>query len=179
MKKLLLASLVLMIFSTSIVVFNISCNKESDAQPQIPSNCVGPQPTLRFKGNGVLYECKGVNDSRVGWAGYPFWSSSILIFDNYGFSIFPTTPNKVGGFVKIASLSAGTFTNTDNVFNFPDLKYRWELNPGSLVFIITSKNNGYASGTFSGKLPAGNSANAMGPEMKITEGVFTNIPFFE
>ncbi|MFN5334566.1 MAG: hypothetical protein ACK5BV_05205 [Bacteroidota bacterium] len=190
MKKVLLGSLVLLMFSASIVLFNISCNKESDAQPQSQSNCVGPQPTLRFKGNGVLYECKGINDSRVGWAGYPFWSKENsfqtydLSFSNYDddynvFANFPNTANKVGGFVTIKSLSIGTYTNSDNVFVFPDLNYRWELNPGSLVFIITSKNNGYASGTFSGKFPAGNSANATGPEMNITEGVFTNIPVYE
>ena len=38
MKKLLLGSLVLLIFSASITLFNISCKKESNAQPS-QSNC--------------------------------------------------------------------------------------------------------------------------------------------
>ena len=38
MKKLLLGSLVLLLFSASITLFNISCNKDSDAQPS-QSNC--------------------------------------------------------------------------------------------------------------------------------------------
>jgi Tol biopolymer transport system component len=38
MKKLLLGSIVLLMFSASIILFNISCNKESDAQSNSSSS---------------------------------------------------------------------------------------------------------------------------------------------
>jgi hypothetical protein len=196
MKKLLLGSLVLLMFSASIILFNISCNKESDAQQT--TNCIGPQPILQFKGNGVLYECKGINDARVGWVGYPkIWKSfsSGKTFYNISFSNYktqgdfdnwtynyPATANTVSGWIAFETPTFGisTYTNTDDAIGFDNLDYGYELNKGRLIFTITSMRNGLVSGTFSGILPATATGNYnRGPLMNITEGVFANIPVFE
>jgi hypothetical protein len=157
---------------------------------------VGPQPSLQFKGNGVLYVCKGVNDSRVGWAGYPFFAkeqtpspvSYSLAFSNFKnddwLYSFPNTSNQVTGsiyFLK-TNLNIGTYSNDDMAIDFENLNYHYEVNPNRLTFKVTSINNGLASGTFSGTLPAGPISSFdpnRGPQMNITDGVFTNIPVFE
>jgi hypothetical protein len=199
MKKFLLGSLVLLMFSASIILFNASCNKDSDAQPNSnSSNCIGPQPTLQFKGNGVLYVCKGVNDSRVGWSGYPvIWRGNDsrpfyrLDFCNYKQTVdysgqynvnFPITSNTVGGFIAMstANLSIGTYTSADDAIRFDNLDHEYEANDGRITINITSIKDGLASGTFSGNLPATGTGNFnRGPQMNITEGVFTSIPVFE
>jgi hypothetical protein len=199
MKKLLLGSLVLLVFSASIVVFNISCNKESDAQQT--TNCIGSQPTLKFKGNGVLYECKAVNDPRLGWIGYPgIWKIKSSDRDAYaiGFSNtktnassptwfidFPITQNTVvGGIVFLSSnLSTTTYLSSGNEISFPSKGYKYGGSgfDKSCVINISSIKNGLASGTFTGTLRAGPIGvdDTKGPLMNITEGVFTNIPVFE
>jgi hypothetical protein len=201
-KKLLLASAVMLIFSISIILFNLSCNKPADAQ-QNQSNCVGVQAKLQFKGNGVLYECNAVFDSRVGWVGYPYINKKIeqqgsqptykLAFKNYKnyawsddiswIVNYPATQNTVDGSIYIGStISVGTYTNTNQVIFFEKLVYKYEDIPKCLVVNITSINNGLASGTFSGTLPSGYNGTpnqAAHPQMNITEGVFSNVPIFD
>jgi hypothetical protein len=161
---------------------------------------MGPQPSLRFKGNGVLYECKGVNDSRVGWVGYPrIWKPIetsgqpfyVLGFCNFKQSLdfdasflvnFPSTPNTVGGSITIttSNLNVGTYINSDDAITFDNLNYGYEANSGRITINITSLKSGLASGTFSGTLPASGTGNFnRGPLMNITEGEFSNVPVFE
>jgi hypothetical protein len=108
MKKLLLGSLVLLMFSSSIILFNISCNKDSDAQPNSnSSNCYGtinvtinfpndaPPKTGRFEDNGISFDFESGIMQEGGQKysnGFRYYQS----FDNVG-----TTPQKVFTFKNI------------------------------------------------------------------------------
>ena len=207
-KKLLLASAALIIFSLSIILFQISCRKPATAQSPTPS-CIGPQPKLQFKANGTLYVCNAVSDSRLGWVGFPRFYKNIgpsgsninsfnLNFcntkrlekseDDIGSWVvnFPSTQNTVNAWISfgnnLTSLSVGSYSNNDMGIDFINLNYHYEVNSRSLIFIINSINNGMASGSFSGSLPAGNglpNSTNDGPLMTITEGVFSDLPILE
>jgi hypothetical protein len=62
MKKLLLGSLVLLLFSASIIIFNISCNKESDAQT---TNYVLPPATSSSLGGIIVGNGLSINSNGV------------------------------------------------------------------------------------------------------------------
>ena len=63
--------------------------------------------------------------------------------------------------------------------SFNNDTYRYENVPNSIVLNITSIANGLVSGTFNGVIPAVNNGVSNGPQMNITEGVFSNIPLFQ
>jgi hypothetical protein len=100
MKKLLLGSLVLLLFSASIVLFNISCNKDSDAQPQ-QSNCANTAT--------VIFTVNFPSDApprlgRIADNGIYFWGSDTLA-DNQLYSTDYYQP-----FDKVGSASKKVFT---------------------------------------------------------------------
>ena len=187
-----------------IIVFNLcltSCTPDNPTTTNNQTTTICPQPSLQFKGNGILYVCNAVADSRLGWVGYPSINKNTssgnsynLLFCNKkdlsgGLDMFiwtvnyPVTQNTVNGCINfgpnINSLSTGTYQNIDMVFEFLNLNNHYETNPNALSLIITSVNNGLASGTFSGSLPGGTGTVNNGPQMNITDGVFSNIPVFE
>ena len=198
-KKLLLASASLTIFSLSIILFQISCKKDATAQNST-SNCIGPQPTLQFKGNGVLYTCNAVADSRLGWVGYPRIIGQKNGDSTYGIEFcnkkqweengtwmfdFPITPNLAEGGIdwKIngSVLTQGIYSNKGMALglNYQNSNYHYETNPNCFTVNINSISNRMATGTFSGSLPSGNGSINNGPAMMITDGVFSNLPILE
>jgi hypothetical protein len=189
MKKLLLGSLVLLIFSASIVLFNISCNKDSDAQQQNQTNCMGPQPKFQFRANGKLYICDPVFDKRIGWVqannfdwieGYtPSLSSDE---DNTllsgGFSTVSGADNYINLALSITSTpTVGTY-NENNIES--DCRFEDFDNTGyyrsTHTIKFTRVSNGTADGTFSGTVRTTDTNPVK--TVTITDGVFSNIPIF-
>jgi hypothetical protein len=177
MKKLLLGSLALTIFSISVTLFNISCNKDSDAQPNSNrSNCIGPQPKFQFKANGVLKNCDAVFNPLIGWDKCPIiqyipsdtsWGITGFIgwgqdFEGEGICL------EAGGtpMVKTYENARVQTARINNIFDSAD-----DAN-GSFRIVIESITNNRATGTFSGQLRTSNGSI----NVQITEGVFSNIP---
>ncbi|MFN5334916.1 MAG: hypothetical protein ACK5BV_06995 [Bacteroidota bacterium] len=175
LRQLILGSLVLIMFSASIVVFNISCNKESDAQ-QTNNNCIGPQPKFQFKANGVIKNCDAIFNPLIGWDKCPViqyfpsdtsWTIKGFIgwgqdFDGEGIYL------EAGGapMVKTYENARVVTARINNIFDSVD-----DAN-GSFRIVITSITNNRATGTFSGQLRTSNGSISV----QITEGVFSNIP---
>jgi len=195
MKNLLLGSLVLLMFSASIILFNISCNKESDAQPNSnSSNCMGPQPKFQYKANGKLYICDPVFDKRIGWTqanntfftGYtPSLSSSAVGSTELSGGLTTSSGKEVfiNLFLSINSTpSVGTY-NENNISSdcrFEEFdNYSYSSSTHTITF--TRVSNGTADGTFSGTVKTSSFAGQPNPNktVTITEGVFTNIPTFQ
>jgi len=162
------------------------------------NTAICPQPKLQYKGNGTLYVCNAVPDSRFGWAGYPYFinisDGCVLDFVNYkigprqhgspiSYVNFPATQNKIQGSFYFntpgSTPNIGTYNTVDIALSFNDDTYHYEDVPNSIVLNITSLANGLVSGTFSGVIPAVNNGISHGPQMNITEGVFSNIPVYE
>lgn len=110
MKKLLLGSLVLLMFTSSIVVFNISCNKELDAQPN-QSNCPNTAtviftinfpsdapPPLNHLGDNGIYLLGGSGDKIIEGRDtiYPTYFGYSQSFHNVG-----SAPQKVFTFTNV------------------------------------------------------------------------------
>ena len=175
-----------------------SCTPDTLVTTNTNNGAICSQPKLQFKGNGTLFVCDAIPDSRFGWAGYPFLintsaTNGRLTFINYKKSAyssspiwlvnFPVTQNKVSG-----DFTFNTIGNTPNIGNYSTIEigmsfnndtYRYENVPNSIVLNITSIANGLVSGTFNGVIPAVNNGVSNGPQMNITEGVFSNIPLFQ
>ena len=192
MKKLILGSLVLLMFSASIVLFNISCNKDSDAQQQNQTNCMGPQPKFQFRANGKLYVGDPVFDKRIGWTkvnnyegtnsgdGYtPELSigsdvtllsggyTSASFADNYvNLALSTTSTPTVGTYTENNIISDCRFEDFDNT--------GYTRSTHTIKF--TRVSNGTADGTFSGTVRTVNTTPVK--SVTISEGVFSNIPIF-
>jgi hypothetical protein len=196
---------------TFLYTFLSSCTPDTPDTPVPPTNnsVIGPQPTFQFKGNGTLYVCNAVADSRLGWVGFPRIVKQVnknpingSITSNYDIIIcnkkdiptkysqegaflanYPITQNTVAGtFVfgsNISNLTTGTFQIIDMGIDFINLGYHYEFNPNVITLTITNVNNGLASGNFSGVIPGGSSQINNGPQMTITEGIFSNVPILE
>jgi hypothetical protein len=180
MKKLLLGSLVLLMFSASIVVFNISCNKESDAQ-QTSNNCIGPQPKVQFNANGKTYNGDYKFDQRLGWfIDFDETPSSIMIFNNsMQFTVvtsnvysqmrftFPNITEPTAGTTYTYLVKPGTcyFDNTNGSSE----------NGGTISLTFTRVSGGTADGTFSGAISY---TSPLNQTITITNGAFSNIPVF-
>ena len=190
MKKILLGSLVLLMFSASIVLFNISCNKDSDAQPNpTSSNCIGPQPKFQFKANGKLYVCDAVFDKRLGWVANraPFvYNENIPFLDVYDSesilsgSVYSSSTNSSLTTINLAinttNPSVGTFNET-NVYgecNFDFDDYTYTVHSHTITF--TRVSDGTADGKFSGVTKVASNPNQ---SVSITDGVFSNIPIVQ
>ena len=162
----------LLIFSASITIFNISCNKESDAQ-QTNSKCLGLQPKFQFRINGSIKVCDALYNELIGWDRCPLiqyyddgqtpWKMRGVYsrgsFSNQGISISGAKTAPTVGAILSSSVSG----NIDNQ----------EYVAGNITVNISSISKNRMSGTFSGNIrttPNGNN-------VPITEGVFSNIPF--
>ena len=85
MKKLLLASFILIFFAMSVTLIQLSCSKPVTAQ-NTTTNCVGPQPKFQFKVNNSLYVCDAIFDNRMGWiANHPISTPS-----SFGLEMLPS-----------------------------------------------------------------------------------------
>lgn len=167
MKKLLLASAVLLTFSLSLVIFNLSCNRPAEAQ-QTNNYCLGPQPKLQFKLNGVVQNCDAVFSPLVGWDKCPLLEGAGTTWSLFGFS--GRTLSGDGGFELKLSGSPSIKTYLDSRPRVRDYNTFYEV--GNYTVTITSISNNRASGTFSGQVRnLSGSATA-----QITEGVFTDVP---
>mgnify|MGYP000904971556 CR=1 FL=1 len=196
-KKILLASAVLAVFSLATIFFQISCSKPASAQS--PTNCIGPQPKLSFKGNGVLYTCEGTLNSKIGWINFPYitktnvattyylMAANFKSYHSYDFGdyygAFPSVANKAVFMLAFENQrlnSAGAYnTSVEKVielYNNGALVGSYESQPQSITLTITSVTNGAASGTFNGYV---NPSSGTYPRLNITEGIFTDLPIFE
>lgn len=195
MKKLLLGSLVLLMFSASIVLFNISCNKESDAQPQSQTFCMGPQPKFQFKANGKLYICDPVFDKRIGWTKANNYEGTDAT-DGYTPDLHIGRDGSVIGGGYTSASFADTYINlalkitstptTGIPYNENDIESdcRFEdfdnnnsfYNRSTHTITFTRVSNGTADGTFSGTVRTTNTNPIK--TVTITDGAFSNIPIF-
>lgn len=198
LKKLVLGSLILIMFSASIVVFNISCNKETDAQTS--SNCNEPAATFKYKWNGILYEMNGslTQNAREGslirkeqtydninTSNNPFdlMNGDELTNTKYLYSIHATKNNFYGDEggpileieLRTTSLTAPkTFTSANN--EIKSVYFCHPVNAEGQQFTVTFTKiaNGYADGSFSGTVRTTNGQN-----VQITEGEFKNVKILE
>jgi len=203
MKKIIFSAVVLFVFSLSMIVFQISCNKSSVAQR--PSDCVGPQPKLQFVANGVTYNCDGVWDARFGWVNFPYFIKSIRGVDNtpyynlyaenlnspYAgddpghFNVFPNNQyqcrfyldfNNVAANLTVGSYSVGTQITLYDKVNRTEIGCETGSRPiNTFQFNITRISNGSAFGNFSGYIDCPFNSS---PRITITDGAFENIPIF-
>jgi hypothetical protein len=179
MKNLLLGSLVLLMFSSSIILFNISCNKESDAQPST-SNCVGPQPKVQFNANGKTYNGDYKFDQRLGWTTNEFESTTIQLSNNLmEFYIWSSNYYSRLGlkFPNVSNLTAGTtYTYLAQPGNsYFDNTTGSSEKGGTISVTFTRVSGGTADGTFSGAISYTAPSNQT---VTITNGTFSNIPIF-
>ena len=189
MKKLLLGSLVLLMFSASIVVFNISCNKESDAQPQSQTFCMGPQPKFQFKANGKLYVCDPAFDKRIGWvmanSSIREYYSPDLFSSSQGTELGGGLVTSSGKRVFINLFLSNTSTPSVGTYNENSIQSdsRFEefdnnsYNSSTHTITFTRVSNGTADGTFSGTVRTTNTNPIK--TVTITDGVFSNVPTFQ
>jgi hypothetical protein len=186
MKKILLGSLVLMIFSASIIIFNISCNKDSDAQPNSnSSNCIGPQPKAQLIANGKPYNGDYKFDHRLGWVykeggTYVYLNNNTMIFKFASASpyssmklTFQNISNPVIGTTYTYLVQQGTcyFNELSNSGYTED--------GGSINLIFTRISNGTADGKLSGAISYKRLNTGTSPAnitFAITDGIFSNIP---
>ena len=192
------------LFYSAVVITALlmsSCTPDNPTTTNNQTTTICPQPSLQFKGNGILYVCNAVADSRLGWVGFPRLVNQDNPSNNYsGYNLeftnhkiyseegtwsanYPITQNTVDAYIDfgptVANLTVGNYSNTDMGMGFPNLNYTYETNPNSLNLNITSLTNGLASGTFSGSIPGGTGPLNNGPQMIITDGIFSNIPVIE
>jgi len=195
MKKVLMSAVVMFIFSLSIIVFQLSCNKSSVAQR--PTDCLGNQSKFEFKVNGVLFKCDAVLNNQLGWVGFPYFSKHPSI---NGFSLYATNHNDFDpgnniGRINVFDETQYTcyfhieFSNTQinttgsysstlahiELYNNGTSYNGGEARPQSFNFTISSIQNGLVSGTFSGWVDPNSPSN---PRLNVTDGIFTNVPIF-
>ncbi len=182
-KNLLLGSIVLTLFSISILIFQMSCSQQAPAQTS-NSNCIGPQPKFQFKANGNLYICDAIFDSRLGWVGnvIPYNVVPHIQPDgqNGSYGLTGWVKNASGNtfinfyFPSTNTVTVGTYnsSSSDCQFSFDSHSY----NSGSQVINFTRVSNGTADGTFSGTVQSVMATPTQ--VVTITEGVFSNIPVF-
>jgi hypothetical protein len=190
-KQLLIVSGVMFIFSISFTVFNLSCNKPADAQPQSQTFCMGPQPKFQFKANGKLYVCDPVFDKRIGWVmtnGSEFEGYTPGLFigndgSELGGGLITTSGEEtyINLFLSTTSIpSPGTYNEnnigSDSNFDFDNCSYTGSTH----TITFTRVSNGTADGTFSGTVKTGSFSCQTTPKtVTITEGVFSNVPIFQ
>jgi hypothetical protein len=199
LKKLILGSLVLIMFSASIVVFNISCNKETDAQTS--SNCNEPAATFKYKWNGILYEMNGslTQNAREGslirkeqttnnGATNPFDNANgdPLTNTKYLYSILATKNNYYGDEggpileieLRTTSLTAPkTFTSANNEIKWVYFNHPEEAAGEQFTVNFIKIANGYADGSFSGVVKYNNNGQLI--TIQVTEGEFKNVKILE
>jgi hypothetical protein len=180
MRKVILASASMLLFSFSLMILQMSCKKEANAQSQ-SSNCLSTQPKLQFKVNGALKNCDAIFSDLVGWdkcpileiAPYPqqVGSRNWRISAAYG-----RESAAFGGDADGISIdgntstppTVGTVQSTRCGGKFDGVSYP----QGNITIIFTSISGNRASGTFSGTLR--HEFNGM--TVSIADGAFSNIP---
>lgn len=186
-KKLLLASAVLLTFSASLILFNLSCNKPADAQT--PTNCNEPNTVFKYKLNGTLYDMSGslaLNSKQGAVVRKTYdWRkcnvSQQLACTDYIYSlsatknnVFDDEWNTIVRFWFGSSINVGTYsvsTNTLGVqITFPEY-----MGSTNLTVTITKNQGGYIDGTFSGTLKSSSNQNTY----QLTEGEFKNVKILE
>ena len=172
MKRILLGSIVLIVFSLSIIIFQISCSKSSDAQN--PTNCIGSQPKMQFKWNGTIYNSDAVFDIRIGWATYPY----IKFISSGAGNILSSSNGQSNVFLQLyfpssQNLAAGSYPVTNG--NCACIINGTSYTTGTFTIVINIVANGYAEGTFSGSVSTSNGSSTL----TITEGVFSNVPIVQ
>lgn len=171
MKKLLKSSVALLIFSFSMILFQLSCSKTAESQNQ-SQNCLNNQPKFQFKINGSLKVCDAIYNELVGWDRCPFvqyygdgqtnWRMRGL----YGRGSFTNQGIYIHG--GISAPTIGTIQSS-RVSGYIDNQ---EYLAGNITIIITAQNNNRISGTFSGNIRTTSNGN----NVPITNGEFSNIP---
>ncbi len=200
-KKLLLASAVLLTFSASLILFNLSCNKPADAQT--PTNCNEPAATFKYKWNGTLYEMNGslTQNAREGslirkeqtydninTSNNPFdlMNGDELTNTKYLYSIHATKNNYYGDEggpileieLRTTSLTAPkTFTSANNEIKWVYFCHPEHADGQQFTVNFTKIANGYADGSFSGIVKYYN--NGVEKTIQITEGEFKNVKILE
>ena len=191
MKKIILSSLALLLFSISIIIFEISCNKSANSQSQ-SSSTTPAQPKLQFYANGVLYNMDAVWDSRIGWINYPqfykdyyagsggsgyYYSLQGSTYNNNTALVHPNNYINLG-ITNNSSIAVGTFNlsspaNIDCSFGTsPNLGVNYSS--GNYSITITAVSGNEVTGTFSGTI---NTYPVTTP-LNITQGTFSNLPIF-
>lgn len=180
MKRLFLASALLTFFSFSVILFQVSCQKDASAQDR--TNCLGAQPTFKFKVNGTLYDCSALFDSRVGWYGNTSSSSVTNLIEgelphiSKESTAYTFSGGNVSAHLNFISFSTaapavGTIsvTNGSSDCSIPSFTL---CTKATYTITFTRVSNGTADGTFSGTTwnPA-----TPGNVATITEGTFSNI----
>ena len=199
MKKLLLGSLVLLMFSLSLILFNISCKKETNAQTT--TNCNEPAATFKYKWNGVLYEMNGslTHNAREGslirkeqtydninTSNNPFdyMNGDEITNTKYLYSIHATKNNFYGDEggpileieLRTTSLTAPKiFTSANNEIKWVYFCHPEYAKAQQFTVNFTKIANGYADGSFSGIVQDIDN----GSQIQITEGEFKNVRILE
>ena len=199
MKKLLLGSLVLLMFSLSLILFNISCKKETNAQTT--TNCNEPAATFKYKWNGVLYEMNGslTQNAREGslirkeqtydninTSNNPFdyMNGDEITNTKYLYSIHATKNNFYGDEggpileieLRTTSLTAPKiFTSANNEIKWVYFCHPEYAKAQQFTVNFTKIANGYADGSFSGIVQDIDN----GSQIQITEGEFKNVRILE
>ena len=190
-KNLLLGSIVLTLFSISVLIFQFSCSQQAPAQIS-GTNCIGPQPKFQFKANGVLYVCDALYDSRVGWYGNLFGQlqegggnlpriingDTIILSGALKTTSSNSTYTYIGLFIPNATLlSTGAIYTSTNVYTDCNFSFSYGngymYNKSNHTVTFTRVSNGTADGTFSGAVWP---TSAPSQVVTITDGVFSNLP---
>ena len=201
MKKLYLESLVLLVLSASIILFNMSCNKESDVQT--PANCNEPAATFKYRWNGTLYEMNGslTQNAREGSLirkeqtydnintsnnPFDFMNGDELTNTSYLYSIHATKNNFYGDEggpileieLRTTSLTAPkTFTSDNNEIKMVYFCHPEYSEGQQFTVTFTKIANGYADGSFSGIVKYND--NGQQKTVQITDGEFKNVRILE
>lgn len=185
MKKLLLASVALTMFSISIILFQISCKKEVLAQAA--SFTCAQKPKLQFYGNGILYSFDAVLYSGL-WLDFPYIKAYSINPSTSNFRIYADLKLTEKDYISVVhsvSIDLASYTNNIIVGNYPTNNiipaFRFVLYTGpanlitfastNYVVNISKIENNLATGTFSGTL-----LSPVGAPYTITQGTFSNIP---
>ena len=175
MKKLLMGSIALTLFSISIIIFQISCKKEANAQNST-NNCIGAQPKIEFKGNGILYTNNARFDNRIGWYNYACIDTANSNPSNTLDELRTGPLNSTSSFMDLffpnsTNIASGTYTSTNQAIDCVINGIRYYT--GSYTININIQSDGTADGTFSGTLYQ---QNNQGSNIVLTDGVFSSIP---
>ena len=189
----------------SVILFQVGCTKDNSSSNNNnnTNSCIGPQPKLQFKSNGVLYNLDALFNSKLGWINSPVITKIPITpypgGPTYKYRCRLQAGNDKGdlNYLPNTNMPSDAFFLIDFSYNNPKLLAGNYKNDAGDMFCTGTNNcaecntfnntitinintitNGYASGTFSGNIPAGSSP-CKNESMTITDGVFSNIPVFE
>jgi hypothetical protein len=186
-KNLLLASAVLLTFSASLILFNLSCNKPADAQT--PTNCNEPNTVFKYTLNGTLYDMSGslaLNSKQGAIVRKTYdWSkcdiSDQLTCTDYLYSlsatknnVFDDEWNTILRFWFPATIKPGSYSTSTNTLGVLII-YPEYTNTNNFTVTITKNQGGYIDGVFSGTVKSGSNQTTY----QITDGVFQNVKILE